>query len=322
MRFDVSGHHRTPFEVQRHVRLGHPRLHIRVAADRDDSVAMLRRSLGNVMDKTKRTDAGGLTPSRMPGVTPMLLLAWCVLFGLWTLLTWWLEGRISTLLRPDAVMDRLTYVAAANLAVGVVGAAFLWHVALRAGGRLARTSPSRSAVSIAMGVALGLGVLFTGTPPSTQTWVIMNVFAQVLSVTVAEVAVCWWALQAVLRAWRPEATVLVAFLTVWIGALGFGVYHFGHSPPFDTWSKVGMLIVIGTGTGLFFVLSRNLYGTVILHNCAGTLGVSLALAESGRLTDYEGPRGALLVTGALSLAVLALADTMARRAVRRALSRA
>jgi hypothetical protein len=274
------------------------------------------------MEKTKPTDAGGLTPALMPHATPMLLLAWCVLLGLWTLATWWLEGRIHTLLRLDAVMDRLAYVAVANVAVGVVGAAFLLQVALRAGGRLARTSPLRAAISVALGVALGLGLLFTETPPSTQPWVMMNVFAQVLSVTVAEVAVCWWALQAVLRAWRPEATVLVAALTVWIGALGFGVYHFGHSPPFNTWSKVGMLIVIGTGTGLFYVLSRNLYGTVILHNFAGTLGVSRALAESGRLTEYQGPRGVLLLTGVLSLAVLGLADAMACRAVRRASSRA
>lgn len=274
------------------------------------------------MEKTKPTDAGGLVPTLMPHATPMLLLAWCVLFGLWTLLTWRLEGRIHTLLRPDAGMDRLAYVGVANLAVGVVGAAFLLQVALRAGGCLARTSPLRSAISVVVGVALGLGVLFTGTPPSTPPWVMTNVFAQVLSVTVAEVAVCWWALQAVLRAWRPEATVLVAVLTVWIGALGFGVYHFGHSPPFNTWSKVGMLIAIGTGTGLFYVLSRDLYGTVILHNFAGTLGVSRALAESGRLTEYEGLRGALLVTAVLSLAVLALADATARRAVRRASLRA
>ncbi|HKL29942.1 MAG TPA: hypothetical protein VJ898_11850, partial [Natrialbaceae archaeon] len=36
-------------------------------------------------------------------------------YAAWTAITWLLEGRIETFLRPDAVADRLVYTGVANL---------------------------------------------------------------------------------------------------------------------------------------------------------------------------------------------------------------
>jgi hypothetical protein len=43
----------------------------------------------------------------------------------WTLLTWFLEGRIETLNRPDAVAARLVYTLIANVLVGIIGSILL-----------------------------------------------------------------------------------------------------------------------------------------------------------------------------------------------------
>ena len=53
------------------------------------------------------------------------------LFVTWMVVTWALEGRIETFLRPDAVFDRVLYAVVANLLIGVVGATcairWLWR---------------------------------------------------------------------------------------------------------------------------------------------------------------------------------------------------
>ncbi|MCU0853441.1 MAG: hypothetical protein MUF63_00660 [Rhodobacteraceae bacterium] len=95
--------------------------------------------------------------------TPLIM--WSLgLWAIWTLLTWWFEGRIGTLQRPDAVLDRLIYTILANILVGVVGTAFLlWY--LLGGDTLRRARIGfgplrRSAIWVPVGAALGLGFYF------------------------------------------------------------------------------------------------------------------------------------------------------------------
>lgn len=242
------------------------------------------------------------------------MVVWLVLFAGWTLATWALEGRIRTLLRPDALVDRLLYIGTANLMVGLLGAAVLVRCARGAGAPKRDASPARVLVSVLTGAALGLALLLAVGPPASP-WAIVNGYAQVMTVTVAEVAVCWWALHHVLAVWRPEHERLAAGATVALGAASFGLYHFAHSPPFDTWSMVGGLTLMGLVTGAFFVASGDLYGAVALHNFAGTIGVLNALRDGGRLAGYEEPRVATLIAGALALAALVALDVLvARRA--------
>jgi hypothetical protein len=94
----------------------------------------------------------------------------------------------------------------------------------------------------------------------------------VLVVSIAEVVVCWVLLGAVLRnALRPG--VMFAGVAVVFAALAFGVYHFAHSPPFNTPAMVLLLSGVGVATGTFFFMGCDLYSTTVLHNAFAIRGV-------------------------------------------------
>jgi hypothetical protein len=200
-------------------------------------------------------------------------------------------------------------VVVANLALGLGGAALLVR---RMGADGPHVSSLRRGASLLAGLGLGLGLYFGQRPPSTEWMVVVNGFAQVLTVTVAEVAVCFWALRGVLDAALPLRPVFTATLTVLMGAPAFGLYHFAHSPPFDTWAMVGLLTAIGCVTGLLFVVSRDMYGAVVFHNFAGTYGVVRSLAEADALSGYREPRPAVLLSGAIALGLLIVAERVGR----------
>lgn len=83
-----------------------------------------------------------------------------------------------------------------------------------------------------------------------------------------------------------------------------GVYHFAHSPPFNTVGFVVLLAVIGVVTSLFFFVSRDVYGTVVFHNFLGIFGVIQALESAGGLTSFESPVVPLLSTAVVTVTLL------------------
>ncbi len=93
-----------------------------------------------------------------------------------------------------------------------------------------------------------------------------------------------------------------------IASVLFGVYHFAHSPPFNTAGSVVLLTVIGLVTSAFFV-SRDVYGTIAFHNFLGIFGVIRALKASGNLMNFERPVIPLFVTAVVAIAVLIVAHT-------------
>ena len=95
--------------------------------------------------------------------------------------------------------------------------------------------------------------------------ILASAFAQVLVVSIAEIVVCWVLFDAVLRNALGPGFVSAGIAVVF-AALAFGVYHFAHSPPFNTLSMVVLLSGVGVATGLFFFLGRDLYGPIVLHN--------------------------------------------------------
>ena len=116
------------------------------------------------------------------------------LYIVWTAATWYLEGRIDTLLRPEAVGDRLIY-ALANLVFGIVVA--VW-VVRRLGGAMGMPASDagfgswqRTTAAILIGIALGLAFYVAQGAPSRNPVVLINAYAQVLVVSAAEVLVCW-----------------------------------------------------------------------------------------------------------------------------------
>jgi hypothetical protein len=83
-----------------------------------------------------------------------------VFFAVWTAATWFLEGRIDTLLRPDAVVDRLLYAVVANLIVGIAGTIFVLRLVF--GWNVGNPHDSgfggwaRTILSVIVGLYLGL----------------------------------------------------------------------------------------------------------------------------------------------------------------------
>lgn len=142
-------------------------------------------------------------------------------------------------------------------------------------------------------------------PPTWHPLVLLNGVAQVWPVSVAEVLVCWAVMgvvcEARLRAWgTPAATVIAS-----VAASGlFGVYHVAHSPPFNTVPMVLVLSAVGVATSLFFVLSRDLYGTVVFHTWLALFGVLRALREAGALQAYERLSAPLVAMALVSLGLL------------------
>jgi hypothetical protein len=89
-----------------------------------------------------------------------------------------------------------------------------------------------------------------------------------------------------------------------VASILFGVYHFAHSPPFNTVGTVVLLNVIGLITSAYFFLSRDVYGTIAFHNFVGIFGVIGALEASGNLASFERPLMPVLVMAVVAIAAL------------------
>jgi hypothetical protein len=235
------------------------------------------------------------------------------LFAVWSLATWFLEGRIGTLLRPHAAADRAIYAIVANLLIGIAGGvAVLWILIRRM--RLTRRAVgfgSRTPSLIHSLAALILGSVFHALqgPPSLDPIILVNAYAQVLVVSTAEVIICWSVLGATVEALlKPYGRAIAISGAAIAASAAFGLYHFAHSPPFNTSGMVALLTVVGLVTSTFFFITRDAYATVLFHNFLGMFGVIQALASSGRLNELAVLQPPLLIMALATLAVVALCD--------------
>lgn len=238
------------------------------------------------------------------------------LFVLWSLATWVLEGRIQTLLRPEALIDRVVYALVGNLFLGIAAGLACVVYFVRAGALAAESaglgSARRTLTVVAAALGLGLGLYVLLSPPTMNPVVMLNAFSQVFVVSAAEVVVCWAVVGASAEAafGKGWTRTMLAGLTA---AVLFGLYHLAHSPPFNTWGMVSFLTVVGLGTGAFFFLSRDVLGTAVFHNFLGMLGVLQALAKADALSTLERVQPSLLGTAALSIATLLAIQYLVRR---------
>jgi CAAX prenyl protease-like protein len=241
------------------------------------------------------------------------------LFFTWAVATWFLEGRIHTFLRPGAMIDRLVYVVVANLLIGTVGAFLVLRFAISSGGaNRADTGVgprSPSILWIIIGILLGLVFFFVQGAPTGSPIVIINAYAQVFAVSVAEVMVCWALVGGVLKdafgGSRWVATVGAAVLA----SVLFGIYHFGHSPPFNSVGTVVFLAAIGLVTSAFFFASRDVYATIAFHNFLGVYGVVQALAAANQLDHFMTPQLPLILTALIALLLLIGCDVFLIRRI-------
>jgi hypothetical protein len=234
------------------------------------------------------------------------------LYLAWVLATYLLEGRIQTLLRPEAMGARLSYALVANVLVGIGGSALVIRFLSRAGTISTEQAGFRALahaiIAVAIGVAIGFAFYALQGAPSWNPIVLLNAYAQVLVGSIAEILVCWAVVGSVSQALlRDRGRWVSLILAALIASVLFGVYHFAHSPPFNTVPVVVFLSVIGLVTSLFFFVSRDVYGTIAFHNFLGILGVMRALEASGGLASFERPIVPLLVMGVVALALLVAA---------------
>jgi hypothetical protein len=243
--------------------------------------------------------------------TRMALSLAIELYLLWVLVTYLLEGRIHTFQRPEAMGARLFYALVANILIGIGGSALVISFLSRAGTISTEQAGFRglrhAAVAVVVGVALGVAFYALQGAPSWNPIVLINTYSQVLVTSIAEVLVCWAVLgslnQSLLQEQGRGRWVSVILAAI-IASVLFGIYHFAHSPPFNTIPLVVILSMVGLVTSVFFFVSRDVYGTIAFHNFSGILGVIRALDTSGNLSVFERPIIPLLVMAVIAVALL------------------
>lgn len=238
------------------------------------------------------------------------------LYVVWTGVTYLMEGRIRTLLRPEAKMARVAYGVVANMLIGTAGAVVVISVILGADEGSSAAAHgfaplTRTLVAVVAGLVLGGLIFAVQRPPSRNITVLLNGYAQTLVVSVAEVLVCWSVLGVTFETTISSAGPVVSIAAgLLVAAVAFGLYHFAHSPPFNTTRLVLLLSGIGLVTGAFFTISRDVYGTILFHNFLALKGVTQALADSGRLGSYQKVQWQLLTMAVASVLLLVVLDVV------------
>lgn len=226
---------------------------------------------------------------------------------MWVVATYLLEGRIHSFQSADPIA-RITYVTVANIAIGTV----LTAIAIRHLVRTGLVNPSRlglkkswpRAASI-IGAAYigGLAIFILQNPQTLEPQVVLNVFMQVMPVSIAEVMVCWGLIGSSFESLIKRNRVASVLLGAVITSVLFGVYHYAHSPPFNQTSMVMFLMLPSIATALTYFLGRNIYAAIIVQNFMGVFGV---LASLPTLEPYRQPMVPIYVLSAVSIAAVVI----------------
>ncbi|MBD3254356.1 MAG: hypothetical protein GF383_04645 [Candidatus Lokiarchaeota archaeon] len=238
---------------------------------------------------------------------------------MWAIMTYLLEGRILTLQRPDAVIDRIIYTIIAIFLIGTLIGMFAVRTFVKLGefqiDEVSNNNYKRTIITITIAFSLGMTLYIIQNPPTLDPIVILNGFCQVLTVSIAEIVVCWVLLGNAIKNSTAEYSKYISItIATLISSLAFGFYHFAHSPPFNTIQMVFFLTIIGIGTSVFYFITKNIYATVIFHNFMGTLGVLNGLKAAGNLGAYSEPLVPIYITALISILILIGLDYLVQRA--------
>ena len=163
------------------------------------------------------------------------------------------------------------------------------------------------------GLILGGAIYLVQKPPSRLPVVHINIFFQVLAVSAAEVFVCWGLFGTMTGAFMASYMIIPPIiLSGFLSALVFGLYHLGHSPPFNNGKMILFLTVVGLFTSMFFFISRNLFGTLLFHNFLGMKGVIGSLRDQERLEEYNRLKPVLIIQGLTALLIMVVIVVLVR----------
>ncbi|HNL85837.1 MAG TPA: hypothetical protein PLM60_05085 [Methanoregulaceae archaeon] len=231
----------------------------------------------------------------------------------WVIVTYLLEGRILTLLRPEAVIDRTAYTLIANILIGIILALLVIRKAERT--RLISLESAgfrplkRTIIAVIIAFLGGLAILLIQHHGAPNLVVLLNVYAQVLTVTIAEIVICWGMIGSITEGTLSKKGRIIAIAGgILIASVLFGLYHIGHSPPFNQAGMILLLSFIGIVTSLVYFVGRDIYATIAFHNFLGCIGVIQALEAAGSLPLYEKPLLPVLGMAAISVAVFITID--------------
>ena len=232
------------------------------------------------------------------------------IYLIWILATYLLEGRINLLQKPDP-FGRFTYTIIANIAIGTVIAIWLLKPSISSGSltirQLGFQSIKRILIVVTIAGVIGFTLFLVQRPVTLDPVVMLNIFAQTLPGSIAEVVVCWAAIGTSFESFaRNRGRTISIIFGATIATILFGVYHFAHSPPFNEIRTVLFLMYPGILTSLVYFIARDIYATIIFHNFQALFGVMMSVNISS-FTQLIYP---ILILAVVSMLVLAILDSM------------
>jgi len=237
---------------------------------------------------------------------------------LWTLATYLLESRMNLYQQPT-IAGRYTYVLIANVVIGTIAAIWVIRSLLSSESvtmtQIGFRSVGRILITVVIAVVIGVVYVSLMRPASVPLLVIINGYAQVLPVSIAEIVVCWALVGATFESLTKSKGRVASLLVGIVAAtVFFSVYHIGHSAPFNQVNMMLFLLVPGIITSLFYFISREIYATILFHNFQGIIGVISNLKNPEILNRPLYPLYFLVL---LSIVALVGADmSLARRGTR------
>jgi membrane protease YdiL (CAAX protease family) len=238
----------------------------------------------------------------------------------WILATYLLEGRISLLQNPDP-LGRLIYAIVANIAIGTVVAIWLLKPSISSRfltiRQLGFQSLKRILIAVTLAGIIGYVLFVVQRPTTLDPIVVLNIFAQTLPGSIAEVVVCWAAIGVTFESVaRSKGRIVSIIFGAAIATILFGVYHFAHSSPFNEPEIVLFLLYPGILTSLVYFIGRDIYATIIFHNFQALFGVMMSV----NIVSFTQPLYPILILAAVSMFVLAISDRILIRKTGRGLA--
>jgi membrane protease YdiL (CAAX protease family) len=232
------------------------------------------------------------------------------IYLIWVLATYLLEGRINLLQKPDP-LGRLTYAVVANIAIGTIIAIWLLKPSISSGfltiRQLGFQSIKRILIVVTIAGVIGFVLFVVQRPVTFDPVVVLNIFAQTLPGSIAEVIVCWAAIGTTFESVaRNKGRIISIIFGAAIATILFGVYHFAHSPPFNEPGTVLFLMYPGILTSLVYFIGRDIYAAIIFHNFQALFGVLMNI----NVASFTQPAYPILILAIASMLALVISDLL------------
>jgi hypothetical protein len=244
-----------------------------------------------------------------------IVLLSVLIYIVWVFATYMLEGRIN-LFHGDDTLGRILYVVA-NIIIGIVLSAVVLRLSIRSEvyslEKIGLRPLLRTIIFVIISGVVSFGIFVVQKPVTLRPVVVLNVFAQVLPISITEVVVCWAVIGTSFEVLSKKGGKIVSLIIgIVVADVLFGIYHFAHSAPFNQVNMVLFLMVPGLGTSLVYFLARDLYAAIIFQNFMAAFGVM----QSINLEALSKPAYPLYITAFISILILVCLDIFLVRRTR------